>query len=224
MPIGQGVKLIDFKSLNMQEDYLTEFAAAFVRGKLGLEGTNDELVDQGREAGLRMHRFKRSTLPRVSKCIGLLKGIYPQTLLDIGTGRGAFLWTMLDEISSVDVTCLDVLEHRVELVNAVSRGGVSRIRAQIGDVQDMRFEDKSFDVATALEVVEHLTNPGKAVSELCRVSRNYILVSVPSKPDNNPEHINLFSAEGLEKLLLDNGAQSVQIYHVLNHRIALGKL
>ena len=73
-------------------------------------------------------------------------------------------------------------------------------------------------------MLEHMESPLSAVKELVRVASQYILVSVPSKPDNNPEHIQLFSADDLENLLLQGGAKSVQLHHVLNHRIALGKL
>lgn len=208
----------------MDHDYLTPIAAAFVRGKLNLTGTDEELVAAGKQHGLKMHRFKRSELPRVLKCIGLLKGLRPTTQLDIGPGRGAFLWTMITEIPYVDVTCVDVLPHRVELINTVQKGGIDRVRCHQKDVQELDFEDNRFDVVTALEVLEHLPEPGKAVRELCRVGKNWLLVSVPSKPDNNPEHINLFSEQDLQKLLIDNGAQSVQMHHVLNHRIALARI
>lgn len=208
----------------MQEEYLTEIAAAYVRGALGLEGADSDLVALGREHGLKMHRFKRSTLPRVLKCIGLLKGLRPTKLLDVGPGRGAFLWTMLSDMENVDATCVDVLPHRVELINTVAQGGLDRVRCFQADVQTLDFEDDSFDTVTALEVLEHLPQPSLAVRELCRVGTDWLLVSVPSKPDNNPEHINLFSAADLERLLLENGAESVQMHHVLNHRIALAKL
>ena len=68
----------------MDPDYLYPIAAAYVRGKLGLESDDEELVAAGREQGLKMHRFKRSQLPRVLKCIGLLKGLRPTNQLDIG--------------------------------------------------------------------------------------------------------------------------------------------
>lgn len=208
----------------MGEDYLQEVAAAYVRGHLGIDGTDEELVNEGLNRGLKMYRFKRSELPRVTKCIGLLKGLGPQTLLDVGTGRGVFMWTMLTDIPYLQALCIDILEHRVELINTVNRGGFARVSAQLVEADSLEMEDNQVDVVTALEVLEHMEEPGKAVRELIRVASNYILVSVPSKPDNNPEHIQLFSAKDLEKLLLDNGAKSVQMHHVLNHRIALGKL
>lgn len=219
-----GESELNFGELKVMQHYLSDIAAHYVRGSLGLDGEDEWLIEQGRAQGLRMYRFKRSELPRVSKCIGILKGLSPSSLLDVGSGRGAFLWTLLSELPDVEVTCVDVLSHRVELINTVRRGGLTRVGAMECDVQQMPFKDKSFDVACALEVLEHLLEPAKAVRELSRITRDWLLVSVPSKPDDNPEHVQLFSSSDLDALLLENGAVSVQSYSVLNHRIALAKL
>jgi len=208
----------------VNDSYLQEIAAAYVRGALGADGPDDEMVELGKERGLKMYRFKRSELPRVTKCIGILKGLQPETVLDVGSGRGVFLWTALTDLPYLNAHSIDLLEHRVELVNTVRQGGFERVEAELADAQDLGFQDDTFDMVTALEVLEHMPSPQKAVRELCRVGRRYLLVSVPSKPDNNPEHIQLFSAPELEQLLLENGAVSVQMHHVLNHRIALGKI
>lgn len=204
--------------------YLESVAAAFVRGATGKEGTDQELIKAGREQGLKMHRFKVVELPRVTRCVGTLHGLAPESLLDVGSGRGVFLWTLLSQMPQLPITCLDILDHRVELINTVSKGGYPDLQARQLDVRETGFEDDQFDVATALEVLEHLPDPGRAVRELVRMTRRYLLISVPSKPDNNPEHIQCFEAKDLERLLLDNGVREVQLSHVLNHRIALGKL
>ena len=52
-----------------------------------------------------------------------------------------------------------------------------------------------------------------------RLARNYIVVSVPSKSDDNPEHIHLFSNEVLKNLFLENGCRSVKFMSVTNHTI-----
>ena len=56
-----------------------------------------QILKIGIDKGLKLHRFKRTiALPRVVKVIGILKGIQPLNLLDIGTGRGVFLHPFLD--------------------------------------------------------------------------------------------------------------------------------
>ena len=92
---GRGTGCIFIKSSFLMADsrYYTELAAAFVRGRLGIQGLDpDECIELGKQRGLRIHKFKRTGLPRVVKVIGILKGLMPSNLLDVGSGRGAFLW------------------------------------------------------------------------------------------------------------------------------------
>ena len=42
------------------------------------------------------------------------------------------------------------------------------------------FEDNSFDIVTALDVIEHLNNPHGALKELIRVARKSVIVSLPN--------------------------------------------
>ena len=70
--------------------FYTEFAAAFCRGRLGLAPDLSEAASlaAGIDAGLRLFRFKRNAeLPRVRRVLGVLRGLGPQDVLDIGSGR-----------------------------------------------------------------------------------------------------------------------------------------
>src|SRR5688572_14232711 len=96
--------------------YYTDLAAAFVRGKIGGSGelSSEELIGLGKDRGLRLHKFKRQAeLPRVRKVLGVLQGLAPASLLDMGSGRGAFLWPLLDAFPHLEVIALDHNPTRV---------------------------------------------------------------------------------------------------------------
>jgi len=116
---------------------------------------------------------------------------------------------------------VDRLEHRVRDIEAVHAGGIARVRARAGDVTALPFEDGSFDVVTILEVLEHLADPAAAARETLRVAARFVVASVPSHEDDNPEHIRLFTRASLTELFETAGAERVQIIYVLNHMIAL---
>ncbi|MCE7873602.1 class I SAM-dependent methyltransferase [bacterium CPR1] len=209
------------------EGYYTELLAAFVRGKLGLAGEADldGLMRQARAHELRTHKFKRSAaLPRVRKVLGVLQQLRPASLLDFGTGRGVFLWPLLDELPELEVTCLDLRPDRIEDLQAVSRGGIQRLTALQADLaRPLDFPGQSFDVVTALEVLEHMPDPLPAVREAVRLARQAVIVSVPSHADDNPEHLRLYTQDSLQELLYQGGAGKVRVEYVLNHMVAVAR-
>lgn len=96
--------------------YESKIAAAYVRGaakkdtsllpesliKPPLESLTDAEIERilraGEDAGLRMYHFKKKELlPRVKTVMGFLKAIQPESLLDVGSGRGVFLLPFLKE-------------------------------------------------------------------------------------------------------------------------------
>jgi 2-polyprenyl-3-methyl-5-hydroxy-6-metoxy-1,4-benzoquinol methylase len=216
------------------QHYYLEFALAFVRGRLPEldDGTTDPeaLLEKGKAAGLRLHKFKRTLeLPRVRRVIGMLHGLQPANLLDIGSGRGVFLWPLLDAFPDLAVTAVDRSPQRVSDLEAVRWGGIDRLTPCQGDVTALSFADRQFDCCTVLEVLEHLPQPSSGAKEILRVTRRLVVASVPSQPDDNPEHLHLFNAETLSELF-QNAASELELHvtikcdYVLNHLIALVKI
>jgi len=209
----------------LAQRYYLDPLLAFVRGRLGLgdDLSADDLYQRGTAAGLRLHKFKRAAiLPRVQRVFGFFHQLGPTSLLDVGSGRGVFLWPLLDTFADLCVRCLDVREDRVADLEAVRAGGMERLSASVADItRRTEFADGSFDGVTLLEVIEHLERPGDAVREAVRLARRFVAVSVPSRPDDNPEHIHLFDAVVLETLFRDAGVERLSVDYVLNHIVAL---
>lgn len=178
---------------------------------------------------LKMHYFKpKDDLPRVRCVLGFLRNIIPahvcRTLLDIGSGRGAFLFPLMRDFPDLEVTSMDILPHRVELLECIRKGGFDALTPVLDDVCHTGLPSDSFDIVTALEVLEHIPDTSAAVGNIVRMARKYVLVSVPSHPDDNPEHIHLFSPHILESLFLNAGCSKVKFHNVHNHIIMIATL
>lgn len=227
----------------LQERYYAELAAAYVRGmarRMGLaiqaelldkplealsESEVELLLDAGRDAALKLYHFKlREELPRVRKVMGFLKGIQPESLLDVGSGRGAFLFPFLREFPQTEVTSLDLLPHRVAFLEALREGGVDRLTALRQDICTWDRPDRSFDVVALLEVLEHIPDVEAAVRAAVRLARRYVVVTVPSKPDDNPEHIHLLTKDRLTELFAGAGCEKLRFDGVNGHLFMVSQI
>ena len=223
----------------MEERYHYLYAAAAVRGNLTRLGKAsmlapelykknlyelsrnecERILEVGLACGVKLYHFKKSdrTLPRVNKVIGFLKSIYFESLLDVGSGRGVFLLPFLDEFAAPTVTAVDILEKRIELMSDIRCGGVERLSVVRADICTSPFEENSFDVVTMLEVLEHIPDVRSAVRAALRAARKYVVVTVPSKEDSNPEHIHLLTKDKLTALFTEAGAARLRFEGVPGH-------
>ena len=220
------------------ERYNLKPAAAWLRGhalktgtpeidaellEMPLEVLTDEelaaIVAVGEQTGQKLYPFKtgKAELPRVRQVLGFLHGIEFETLLDVGSGRGVFLLPFMEEFPQVQVTSLDLLDNRVAFLNELSAGGYSQLTAYNKNICDQPFSENSFDVVMLLEVLEHIPEVGKAVAAAENMARNYVVVSVPSKADDNPEHIHLLTKDILTKLFADAGCTKLHFGGVNGH-------
>jgi SAM-dependent methyltransferase len=100
----------------------------------------------------------------------------------------------LDEVSSVfDVGCGDgfATHYLTEVVPVVEGGDISeqmlasnplgRDRLRVIDAERLDLPDDSYDMTVMWEVLHHLDDPLRAVSELARVARRYVVVFEPNR-------------------------------------------
>lgn len=132
-------------------------------------------------------------------------------VVDIGIGEGFALERMFPA-----GTAAIGLEYRHDkaVVASEKLPDVSVVR---GDAGVLPFPDRSADLVTSIEVLEHLPGYEQAVAEMARICRGRLVVSVPWEPwfrlgnlgrgknvkrwGNDPEHVNFFAPRTLEAAL-----------------------
>lgn len=220
--------------MNHDDAYYIRPAVAFIRSQLPADATEiaktqlavlsqeqiNQLIQLGLEQGLKLHRFKKTMgLPRVSKVIGYLHAFYPQTILDIGTGRGVFLWPFMETFPKARVSSLDILDYRINFLDQVKRGGMPLLNPELADITKYDAPDSSFDAVTFLETLEHIPEPEKALLNAVRLAGRVLILSVPSKEDNNPEHLHLLREDFFRTTLSNESDISITFDYVPGHMI-----
>ena len=182
------------------------------------------IAEKGIAAGLKLYPFKSGTqeLPRSRRVTGFLHSIAFETMLDVGTGRGVFIIPFLKEFPWVRVTSLDLLEKKVEFLNELSIGGFPQLHAECKDICSQPFPVESFDVVTMLEVLEHIPEVEKAAAAAVCMAKQYVVVTVPSKPDSNPEHIHLLTKDRLREIFTAAGCSRLHFDGVEGHLFMVG--
>jgi ubiquinone/menaquinone biosynthesis C-methylase UbiE len=104
----------------------------------------------------------------------------PKTFLDAGCGEGFVARRVIDAAPGIELMGCDVSPTALEIAAEANPEG----RFVAGSVVDLPFPDRSFDVVGCFEVLEHLPSdlPRRALSELARVARQAVVLSVPHEP------------------------------------------
>lgn len=212
----------------MERQYYEKMAEAYVLGYLlknEIDVQPSSLIEWGKEHKLKMYHFKKKEiLPRVKRVLGFLKGISFENLLDVGSGRGVFLFPFLEEFPWINVTSIDILPKRVKFLENIHLGGMDQLHALEANLCNQPFPENSFDVITLLEVLEHIPDVENAIQAAVKMARKYIVVSVPSKPDDNPEHIHLLTKDLLTELFRKAGVTKLKFDGVNGHLIMVATL
>jgi 2-polyprenyl-3-methyl-5-hydroxy-6-metoxy-1,4-benzoquinol methylase len=230
----------------LSEKYNMKYVVAVVRGYLkraGIDksGLNElickplddltaeeqlKLIEIGKNLNIKLHYFKKTDreLPRVNKVLGFLKGIYFESLLDVGSGRGVFLLPFLEEFPFVKVKSVDILDKRVQLLSDLASGGIENLSVEKADICEQPYADNSVDVVTMLEVLEHIPNVQEAIAAAVKIAKSYVVLTVPSKEDDNPEHIHLLTKEKLSEYFGACGVKRLTFDGVPGHLFMIARL
>ena len=112
----------------------------------------------------------------LGRCLDRLEGV--ESVLDVGCGEGDVAGFVRDALPGAEYFALDIdwdLASRTACANPGAHCLVS-------DACRLPWRDGAFDLVLGIEVLEHLPEPARALEEMARVSRGYVLVSVPNEP------------------------------------------
>ncbi len=144
--------------------------------------------------------------------LALVADLPINSLLEIGSGEGyilSYIRQQKPEIqmigSDIDYSLISSSENFQSFSRIVTSG------------ESISFKAQSFDCVVACEVLEHVPHPEKVLDELYRVTRQYVLISVPREPEwrllnmlrlkylrqlgNTPGHINHWSKKQILALV-----------------------
>lgn len=128
------------------------------------------------ESVLRSHRWRTAE----NSAAYLLPHLRPgQALLDIGCGPGTITLDLAERVAPGRVTAVEVTATALDLARAeADRRGVTTVDFAVSDVHALDFPDDTFDVVHAHQVLQHVTDPVRALREMRRVCRPGGVVAV----------------------------------------------
>ena len=143
-----------------------------------------------------------------------------QSLLDVGCGEGVLTHKWAQQMGAQKrVVGIDLDDPHLHALWESRQA--PNLEYRVMKAEAMPFADGEFDMATAIEVLEHVPDPEHTVAEMARVAKRWILVSVPREPlwrglnlargaywkdlGNTPGHLNHWSKRSFVSLLSRHG-------------------
>jgi 2-polyprenyl-3-methyl-5-hydroxy-6-metoxy-1,4-benzoquinol methylase len=143
----------------------------------------------------------------------------PESVLDVGCGEGVLTERWAQRLDTRPVVGVDLPDDKLAAQWQRRQAPNLTFRSLSGD--GLPFGDGEFDLAAAVEVLEHVPDPAATLGEMARVARRHLLVSVPREPvwrllnvargayvrdlGNTPGHVNHWSRQRFVDLLAGHG-------------------
>jgi 2-polyprenyl-3-methyl-5-hydroxy-6-metoxy-1,4-benzoquinol methylase len=143
----------------------------------------------------------------------------PESILDVGCGEGVLTHRWASALGGGRVVGIDLDDPALHEEWAARQA--PNLEYQVMKAERLPFADGEFDLAAAIEVLEHVPDPEHTLAEMARVARRWLLVSVPREPlwralnlargayvrdlGNTPGHVNHWSKRSFVELLGRHG-------------------
>jgi 2-polyprenyl-3-methyl-5-hydroxy-6-metoxy-1,4-benzoquinol methylase len=143
----------------------------------------------------------------------------PESVLDVGCGEGVLTAEWAERLADGRVVGIDLDDPKLRREWAKRERPNLDFRAE--EATSLSFADDEFDLACAIEVLEHVPEPEATLAEMARVARRHLLLSVPREPlwrglnvargaylralGNTPGHVNHWSKRAFVSLLARYG-------------------
>ncbi|HEY2398519.1 MAG TPA: class I SAM-dependent methyltransferase [Solirubrobacteraceae bacterium] len=149
----------------------------------------------------------------------LLDRAAPRSLLDVGCGEGVLVHRWAGRLGDGRVVGIDLEEDSIQA--GWEQRQAPNLEYRVMRAENLPFADAEFELASAIEVLEHVPDPEHTLSEMARCARRHLLVSVPREPlwrmlnmargaywaalGNTPGHLNHWSKRSFVELLSRHG-------------------
>lgn len=143
----------------------------------------------------------------------------PTSILDVGCGEGVLTEQWADKLGGGRIVGIDLDDPKLKAEWQTRQR--QNLEYKVEDATHLSFADNEFDMASAIEVLEHVPDPERTVAEMARVANTWLLVSVPREPlwrglnmargaylkdlGNTPGHVNHWSKRSFVQMLSRHG-------------------
>jgi 2-polyprenyl-3-methyl-5-hydroxy-6-metoxy-1,4-benzoquinol methylase len=143
----------------------------------------------------------------------------PASVLDVGCGEGVLVYDWAQAHPESRFVGIDLEEESIQAGWEERRA--PNLEYRVMPAENLPFGDDEFELASAIEVLEHVPDPAHTLTEMARCASRYLLVSVPREPlwrmlnmargaywselGNTPGHLNHWSKRSFERALSAHG-------------------
>ena len=116
----------------------------------------------------------------------LFERVDPESVLDVGCGEAILTHQWATARPATRVVGFDLEDPAIQAEWEKRRA--PNLEYRVMKAENLPFDDGEFDLACAIEVLEHVPDPEHTVAEMARVSSGHLLVSVPRERPAVREH------------------------------------